>query len=248
VERELLGRTAVSFIRRATEQGWAPDEASAYCHRCAESLGPYEGAREPGCPGCRSARLPWERALRLGTYHTLLRRAIHELKFTRWRRVGMELGALLGAMIASEIDAAGESRQGVAIVPIPSSYRRRLVRGIDHTQVLVQAIARTTGLQIVHALSRRHGPSQVSVPQSERTANVRDAFVHKGTIPSGIRVLIVVDDVRTTGATLTAATKALRTLLRTPGRENVRLWTAVVAVTPSPVSGRRNPVWSSGPI
>jgi len=43
------------------------------------------------CPACRGKRLPWARAVRLGEYDGLLRDAIHEVKFTRWRTLGSDL-------------------------------------------------------------------------------------------------------------------------------------------------------------
>jgi predicted amidophosphoribosyltransferase len=244
VERYWLGLTSQGFIERARKYGWAPDSTGAYCPRCGSRVGLYElaipeagDAGTSGCPACERKRLPWTRCVRLGDYHGLLRRAVHELKFRRWRPVGTEIGSMLGAALAGELDRAGVARAECCIVPISSSFWRRVWRGIDHTQVLARSASRVCGVPVVHALGRKLRPSQLAVSASERRRNVKGSFVCRLGIPEGIRVAIVLDDVRTTGATMLEACGTLRQGWKRPGGE-LEIWSAVAGVA----SSRRRPL------
>jgi len=80
-------------------------------------------------------------------------------------------------------------------------------------------------------LRRRHRPSQLAVPVSRRKANVRGTMTCARADLTG-RLVIVLDDVRTTGATLREACRAVKKA--NPG---AKLWAAVAAVTPDPARG-----------
>lgn len=97
-----------------------------------------------------------------------------------------------------------------AVVPVPLHWRRRRWRGYDQAALLARPTAKALGVPaLLRGLRRvRHTPSQVNLPHDERQANVAGAFA-PGRLRGVGRVLLV-DDVRTTGATLEAASKALR--------------------------------------
>lgn len=244
VETTWLGRTCAPLAERFADAGWEPEERTASCPRCASSAGPH-AADDTGCAWCRERDLPWDRALRLGEYRGILREVILDVKFTRWSRLGVQLGRMLGDALRRELADRGVDHSRAALVPVPASWRRRFVSGIDHTLVICRGVSRVSGLPIVRALSRRHGPSQIAVPPSEREANVASVFrFHPATGRAIMRegcVAVVVDDVRTTGATLRSA---CRTIVRAArgirGAATPRLWTAVLGVTPidAPDDGR----------
>jgi predicted amidophosphoribosyltransferase len=228
VETQFLGRTGVSFDRAARLSGWTPDPPHAYCRRCAGSVGPYE-ADGSGCPACRTKRLPWERALRLAPYTGDLRQAVLDLKFRAWRRTGDELGRRLGLMLADAIENAQIAPKEAILVPVPAHWTRRLRFGVDHTLVLARAASRASGVPVRRALGRRPGPSQLQVPVSARAANAARAFrPRRRAARTSASLVIVLDDVRTTGATLRAACRALRS-----GCPVERLWVMTAGVTPS---------------
>lgn len=237
LERLWLGRTArrvVDHVRLDAADASTP----VACWRCAGSVGPGE-SDEKGCAACRGRRLPWQRAFRLGPYDGRLREAVHDLKYHAFRAVGRELGYGLAGRIRAGL--AGEELQGRAcVVPVPTRLLRRCTRnsGVDHTLTLARAIGRELDLPVVRALARRPGPPQTGLSASARKANVRNMFVSTPTVSraAGYGTLIVVDDVRTTGATMSACIRALRRSMAEGGAGNAepgaspRFLAATVAV------------------
>lgn len=101
----------------------------------------------------------------------------------------------------------------VVVIPVPLHRARLALRGYNHAALLAAPVARSLGARFApRALVRtRDTPAQASLGRDARLRNVERAFVARpGARPcTGDRVLLV-DDVRTTGATLDACASALR--------------------------------------
>ena len=170
------------------------------------------GCDAPGtwlCLECREACEP-ERRGRLaaaGSYGGPLRRAIHRFKYEGERSLALELGALVAARVAADLAT------GVALdVVVPASLHpdRARLRGYDQAAMLAAEVAARTGLPLAPVLRRtRASRPQVDLDRAERAANLRGAFAAEPGSLRGLGVALV-DDVATTGATLAAATGALR--------------------------------------
>jgi len=120
-------------------------------------------------------------------------------------------------------DAGAQVLAGAnAVVPVPLHASRERSRGFN--QAL--ALARHLGPPILEALVRvRRTSPQADLPKTKRDANVRGAFAIKpGTNVKGL-VLVLVDDVSTTGATLNACAEPLLAA----GASEVRALTAARA-------------------
>lgn len=245
VETHFLGRTSAPWSIRAAN--WTRDEPGNYCPRCGTTCRPFEldTLTDPAtCVRCRDKRPAWDRFIRLGSYQGMLARSVRELKFGGLRALGESMGRELGNALRSEIELRSIDPAHAAIVPMPMTPWRRISRGIDHALVLARGARRASGFRIQRLLARRHRPSQVSLPVSERRRNVSGAFFCRKAVldvPHDA-VLIVLDDVRTTGATLTEACRTLRAGINlqpeSPAkhRTNTRtqIWAAAAGVAPSP--------------
>lgn len=243
VERTWLGLAVPTVPERALEAGWAIDPLDRFCWRCGMTTGPFESAAN-GCSRCPEKRTPWSRYIRLGVYVPPLLDMIHELKFESWRAVGRALGYELGRQIARALDAdartngpaAAAARCGITLVPVPTTFRRRFIRGVDHALVIARAAAAAMEAAHVHPiLTRRHRPSQLTVAPSRREANVRGTIRARSARPLDPGLVIVVDDVMTTGATLTAACRPLEASAKPVrarlGPDGVVIWAATLART-----------------
>ena len=138
-------------------------------------------------------------------YRDTLRTAIHQLKYRRRRRVAKPLGELLTPL------AQPHSASIDALQPIPMHAARRAERGFNQAELIAQSLGATLGKPcLVRGLERvRATGQQVRLNAHERRENMRDAFAWQATAPPPARILLV-DDVLTTGATMSACAVALR--------------------------------------
>lgn len=241
IERFWLGLAAEPFADRAADEGWSPDLLEAFCGRCGRDR---EGDASESCAHCKGRRLRWDRVVRLGGYEGLLRDAVHEIKFSAWRRLAWDMGRILGRQVQGALRAAAVgSETRIVVVPMPTTIRRRMARGIDHAAAIARGAAFVLEAPVIAAVRRRHRPSQVLVPTSERRANVAGTMrVATGAARrlAGADVLVVVDDVTTTGATAGECCRAIGDALRTleagagqgagaRQRGKPKVWLAVVA-------------------
>ena len=212
---------------------WSPEPVNSACPRCGRSVGEREVSPADGrCLGCRAERFGWDRLIRLGEHSGALREAILALKYERWRKQGTVLGRLLGYRVADAMRCAGIEPSSAVLVPVPMPAIRRISRGIDHALVVARGVSATSGVRITPMLSRRHGRPQVRVAPSARAKNLRGKIRVASRHRYRGELVVLVDDVKTTGATLRACSRAICEGVGGAGTEAVRIWSAVVAVTP----------------
>jgi ComF family protein len=175
-------------------------------------------------------------ATSLGIYESSLRDLIHALKYDARRSIAPRLSDLM-ATHASDV-----LRGADIVVPVPLHRRRRRQRGFNQAEDL----ARGLGLPVARAVARvRATQPQVDLPASARRANVREAFAlapwwRQPALER--RVIVLVDDVATTGATLEACAR----VLTRAGAAEVRALTAARAVSGLPSAPRASRRPSAG--
>lgn len=162
------------------------------CGRCRAELARARPLVESG-PGDLTL------AVAASRFEGVARELAHGLKFGRrlaLARVAAE--AILRACPSEELRAT--------VVPVPAAPWRWRWRGFDPAEEIALALATLGCLPYRASLRRAHGPRQVG---RQRRARLADPPRVRAVWPAPTRVLLV-DDVHTTGATLSACASALR--------------------------------------
>jgi ComF family protein len=162
------------------------------------------------------------RSRAIGEYEGTLRSIVHALKYDARRSLAKPLAARMREMGHAVLEDAN------LVVPVPLHASRRRERGFNQAKDLAEHL----GLPVVHALKRvRATAPQVSLAAGRRHANVRDAFrPTRAAHRLAGKIVVIVDDVSTTGATLEACARALDAA----GTIEVRALTAARVVTRLP--------------
>jgi ComF family protein len=134
-----------------------------------------------------------------------IREGVHLLKYQGVRAAAPELARLLAQYLAAHPMPAD------LISPVPLHPRRLRARGYNQSTLLARELAKLSGLPLhERMLARtRDTPPQVEAPsREERRANVDGGF--EATADAAGRAVVLVDDVATTGSTLSACAAALK--------------------------------------
>ncbi len=141
----------------------------------------------------------------------VVRALVRELKFGSVKDIADILAGIMLPPILSAI--AGLSRDALFLCPIPLHPRRKRVRGFDQARLMADALSEALGIKTVPLLRRdRYSPPQARLPAETRFrgANIAGSFsISDNTVPAG-KIPILVDDVITSGATLSEAVKVVR--------------------------------------
>lgn len=191
------------------------------CRICGDALVTWRiGGADRLCTRCARHRRLITIGRAVGPYEGTLRDLLHVLKYDKRRSVARPLGRLMAEAGAVVLEGAD------FLVPVPLHLWRHYRRGFNQASEL----ARHVGVPAVPALRRlRATATQTDLPETERHRNVRDAFgvrrVSRRTVRNA--VVVLVDDVSTTGATLDACAA----VLLSAGAKEVRALTAARAVS-----------------
>ncbi len=203
-------------------------ETGTLCDRCVASFLPIP---EPVCPVCGRPRegsvcrtcerfatetgavFAFDRACAGAIYVGALRHAVHLLKYRDKEQLGGTLGAFLAnRLVVEELLSDPDTIDVVAFVPMHPSRERS--RGYNQARLLAEPVAQLLGVPLLlgNGIVRAHKTAQqVGLTDKARRGNITaEAFaVSDPSVIAGKRILLV-DDVFTTGATVSACAATLK--------------------------------------
>ena len=177
-----------------------------YCRRCGRDATPY-AVLNGTCPDCQGKDFYFDHIIRAGIYTDPLQKMILSFKL----RQKTELDKTLSFLAQTALEASDFPNQIAFFVPVPLHWSRRLSRGYNQSCLLAKKLKSPTAAVNTDLVRIRRTEYQTQMATvASRAKNVKDAFTirrrHKF---AGAKVCLV-DDIKTTGATLNECAKVLK--------------------------------------
>ena len=188
------------------------------CPQCALPLSVPVANNQLKCGHCLRFSPPYDKMIALWHYQAPVTRLIARLKFQHQ----LKYARLLGEQLAHEL-LLQQQRGYVlpeAIIPVPLHVSRLRERGFNQSLEIARFIARRLAIAIDMASCQRQRATiaQSTLAASQRKKNMRNAFVVIK--PMTVKHVSIVDDVVTTGHTINALCKQLRSA----GVQKIDIW------------------------
>jgi ComF family protein len=164
------------------------------------------------CAACRQHQPSFETAMCYGEYDGGLRELIHLLKYERVKSTASVLGRMVGEII-TEMQPRFKD-EGPLVIPVPLHGSKLRARGFNQSEMIARAAVKSAGLKSqvnTTALERiRDTGSQTGMTRPQRQQNMHGAFavIHAAEVAG--REILLVDDVFTTGATVSECARVLK--------------------------------------
>jgi ComF family protein len=164
-------------------------------------------ATQEFCPQCSETKYYFSAARAVAVYEGALREYLTELKY----RFRPDLGEALGMLLVEWLKSHREFQNVDIMIPIPIHWQKLTVRGYNQAELLAKPLQKYLGIPIKSDIITRDKITQTqhALHKEERFANMHEAFRVINTKPlAGSRILLV-DDIFTTGATVSEASRVL---------------------------------------
>ena len=185
----------------------APRIVAPFCAKCSE---PFPGAitQTFSCANCEHRVLHFDGAVAAYRSRGVVRKLVHEFKYARQRHLRYPVAGWLRETLR---DPRLHGRHFDVIVPVPLHPARERERGFNQAVLLAELLAPAITAPLRLALERtRYTTTQTAYDRAERMENLHGAFrLRKKQDVRDLRVLLI-DDVLTTGSTLSECARVLR--------------------------------------
>jgi ComF family protein len=169
----------------------------------------FEGGTEPHlCRRCLADRPAFAAHRSCGAYGGPLKDVILLFKYRRCAPLAVPLARFAEAALGT-VAALWDGADGLVAVPLHRARRRE--RGFNQSRLLARELARARGLEVVSGslVKLRNAPPQAGLRAADRERNVVGAYAVRRAERVRGKVLVLVDDVTTTGATLRECARVL---------------------------------------
>ncbi|MBI1825559.1 MAG: ComF family protein [Planctomycetes bacterium] len=175
------------------------------CPTCAATVALYEVAKNR-CSECRTSKPKIRGMVRVAAYRSTIGGLVRAYKY----HARDDLEPFLANWLADALAAALWIDRVEAVVSVPTHWKRRIARPFHAADAIAAHVAKKLGLPHVPLLRRvKAGPHQVGLSFAARIENVRGAFALRRGVTLNKPRLLLIDDVRTSGATLNECAKVL---------------------------------------
>ena len=177
---------------------------SPVCKKCGKEI---EDESMEFCPDCMRHSRAFEYGIALLNYDEAARHSMAQIKYNNKR----EYLDFYGTALAARYGRTIRRMHADALVPVPIHATRKKTRGFNQAELLARVIGKKLELPVLPEILVRNKKTlpQKDLSAAERLKNLSGAFA-AGEIPDGIRSVILVDDIYTTGSTIEACARALR--------------------------------------
>jgi len=188
------------------------DEGSILCDQC---IALYFEPIHSHCAGCKqlssdfrvcSSCRTWLHITNIyvaTSYDGIGEQLIRAMKFSQ-KRQAVKPTAQMMFQVFSEVESEA------LLCPIPTAPARIRERGFDHTELLGRELGAHLEAGVIHALRRHSNVRQLGSSRQARIKQAESEFEIKDVRLVAGKHIVLVDDVMTTGATLSAAAKVLK--------------------------------------
>ncbi|MFA4858861.1 MAG: ComF family protein [Candidatus Margulisiibacteriota bacterium] len=181
------------------------------CVYCGLPKDPKFGRKVLLCKDCTRARPHFDLARSLTIYEGVIRRAIHQFKFSNKKMLAEPLGKIIKSRLTAAFPEIINCGAEVTIA-VPLSDRRRSSRGFNQAEVLAKCAAECLGIPYQNEIITRSRETlpQFDLPKEKRSTNVSGAFRINNPKAIQDQRILLVDDIYTTGATVNECAKTLK--------------------------------------
>ena len=185
----------------------APRIVAPFCAKCSE---PFPGAitQTFSCANCAERKLHFDCAVAAYRSRGLIRNVLHQFKYGKQRHLRHPIAEWLRESLD---DPRLRGRRFDLIVPVPLHPTRERERGFNQAALIAELLAVSATIPERAVLERtRYTTTQTAYDRAERMENLHGAFrLRKNQDVRGLHVLLI-DDVLTTGSTLSECARVLR--------------------------------------
>jgi ComF family protein len=138
-----------------------------------------------------------------------MQKIIHNFKYNGFQNVGLIFGNILAdELLNSNLDISSYDM----IAPVPLFIAKERSRGYNQSSILASVIGKKVGVDFIPDLLIRtkDTKSQTGMNKDERVANVKNVFRLNDSYEIRGKKIILVDDVMTTGSTVSECLKILK--------------------------------------
>ncbi len=187
-------------------------EGSVLCNDCIEL---YHEPVQPRCAGCHSLSedfrvcaacrkwLPLQRIYISGNFEGVSEQLVKSLKFEQKRQSTEPMSKIMSKLL-------DEITPDTILCPVPTAPKRVRERGFDHAQLISDGLGSLTSLRSKKLLRRRSNSRQLGSSRKQRIIQVLNEFEPIDQSEILGKKILLVDDVMTTGATLSAVAQILK--------------------------------------